>query len=113
MFLTDGQPMDKRATTDQITWGAYEPIFWQFMAIGRSKHDRTQKRGLLSLLASDANFEFLEQLDQMGGRYIDNANFFSVEDPEAIADDELYELMMEEYPSWVREAPAKGLLPGQ
>ena len=44
------------------------------------------------------------------GRYIDNANFFSVDDPQIITDDKLYELLMTEYPLWVRLAKNKGLL---
>jgi hypothetical protein len=60
------------------------------------------------VLAPD--FAFLEKLDQLGGRHVDNANFFSVEDPGQIGDEELYDLLMSEYPDWVRQAPAKGLL---
>ena len=32
----------------------------------------------------------------MSDRYVDNADFFSVEEPEAIADQELYDLMTTE-----------------
>ena len=46
----------------------------------------------------------------MSDRYIDNADFFSVEDPEIIADQELYDLLMTEYPGWVKLAKTKKLL---
>ena len=37
----------------------------------------------------------------MSDHYVDNANFFSVEHPEAIADQELYDLITTEYPVWL------------
>ena len=48
----------------------------------------------------------------MSGRFLDNADFFSVADPVAIPDAQLYDLMMTEYPGWLRQAKARGLLPG-
>jgi stress response protein SCP2 len=111
MFVTDGATFDEQLTEQQIKWASYEPIFWQFMAIGESKRD-VKKRGFLSSLqkALTSDFAFLERLDTMGGRYIDNANFFSVEDPKAVSDDELFDLLMTEYPEWLELAQSKGLL---
>ena len=111
MFVTDGATSDESITKEQIEWSSYEPIFWQFMAIGRSKKD-IKGSGILASLkrAITSDFSFLEQLDTMQGRYVDNANFFSVEDPQIITDDKLYELLMTEYPTWVRLAKNKGLL---
>lgn len=107
MFVTDGDTFDKAETTRHIQDSSYEPLFWQFMAIGESKKDA--KKGFFkSLLQSD--FTFLEQLDNLTGRYIDNADFFSVKDPAAISDDELYDLLMQEYPEWVKTARTKGLI---
>lgn len=107
MFVTDGDTFDKDETTRHIQDSSYEPLFWQFMAIGESKKDA--KKGFFkSLFQSD--FTFLEQLDNLTGRYIDNADFFSVKDPAAISDDELYDLLMQEYPEWVKNAQAKGLI---
>ena len=111
MFVTDGETMDKSETISQITSAAYEPIFWQFMGIGKSKKD-IKKGGFGGffgrLFASD--FSFLENLDTMDGRFVDNANFFSLEDPSKIGDDQLYELLMDEYPDWLKLAKEKGLL---
>lgn len=111
MFVTDGGTSDENMAENQIEWSSYEPIFWQFMAIGKSKKDIKGAGFFNSLkraLASD--FSFLERLDNMKGRLIDNANFFSVENPEIISDDELYELLMAEYPSWVKQAKSNGLI---
>lgn len=111
MFVTDGETFDKPESEKQITWAAYEPMFWQFMAIGKSNKDIKQKGvgGWLQRLAA-SDFGFLEKLDTMTGRFIDNANFFSVEDPATIGDEELYALLMAEYPQWLKKARAQGLL---
>ncbi|MGM9949961.1 MAG: VWA domain-containing protein [Lysinibacillus sp.] len=107
MFVTDGDTFDKSETTKHIQDSSYEPIFWQFMAIGESKKD-VKKGFFKSLFQSD--FTFLEQLDDLPGRYIDNADFFSVKDPATVSDDELYDLLMQEYPEWVKTARTKGLI---
>lgn len=110
MFVTDGATGDESETLKQITAASYEPMFWQFLGIGESSHTPgAKKKGFLkSLLQSD--FSFLEKLDNMDGRYIDNADFFAVADPAAISDDELYDLLMNEYPGWLTLARQRGLL---
>ncbi len=109
MFVTDGAPFDKSDATNHIQHSSYEPIFWQFMAIGKSNKSAKKKSGFFgSLIQSD--FTFLEQLDNLNGRYLDNANFFSVEDPLEVSDTELYDLLMTEYPSWVKNASQKCLI---
>lgn len=122
MFVTDGQTTDQAGTKHQVEWSSYEPLFWQFMAIGQSSRNvnagaaplAKKKRGgfgarLASMLTAD--FQFLEELDDMPGRFIDNADFFSVSDPAAISDEQLYDLMMNEYPDWLKLARQQGLLP--
>lgn len=111
MFITDGETQDKSYTETQIKWAAYEPVFWQFMGLGESKKD-ARARGIKGFLGriTKPDFGFLEQLDEMSGRFVDNANFFSVKDPGDITDDELYNLMMGEYPEWLKLARGKGLL---
>lgn len=103
MFVTDGDTFDRDQTTKQIVNASFEPIFWQFMAI-----DETRK-GLFGN-SKKSKFKYLEQLDTLEGRYIDNAGFFSVQDPAGIPDNELYDLLMNEYPQWVKEAQSKGLV---
>jgi stress response protein SCP2 len=111
MFVTDGATIDESETEQHLKWSSYEPIFWQFMAIGKSKKD-VKGKGLAGWLsqAFTSDFTFLEKLDTMRDRYVDNANFFSTEDPKNIADQDLYDLLMTEYPSWVQVAQAKQLL---
>lgn len=40
----------------------------------------------------------------MRDRYIERIDLFSVKDPELIAEQKLYELLMTEYPNWVELA---------
>jgi hypothetical protein len=111
MFVTDGATADEKETEQQVKWSSFEPIFWQFMAIGKSRKD-VKGEGFFGWLAQAlaSDFTFLENLDNMSDRYVDNADFFSVEDPESIADEQLYDLMMTEYPDWVKLARTKQLL---
>jgi stress response protein SCP2 len=115
MFVTDGATFDESVTIEQLKFSAFEPIFWQFMAIGDSPQavdaDRSGKRkGFLKRLMQ-SDFTFLENLDNLPGRYIDNANFFAVTDPAKVPDAQLFDLMMAEYPGWLQLARRAGLLP--
>jgi hypothetical protein len=97
MFITDGEPSDKTEVTRQVRAASYEPVFWQFMGVGRGR------------------FSFLERLDDLDGRYTDNADFFAVTDEELlgatpISDDALFARLMTEYPDWLTRARSGGLL---
>lgn len=92
IFVTDGDNSDRNESIKVITEASKHPLFIQFMGIG------------------DSGFHFLKELDTMGGRFLDNANFFSVIDPTSIPESELYERMMAEYPQWVMAARSKGLI---
>ncbi|TDC56534.1 VWA domain-containing protein [Actinomadura sp. KC345] len=114
MFVTDGGTHgDVPETVEQVRSSSYEPLFWQIMAIG-SKVDssRPQKfRKSRGRPGGRREFELLEGLDDLGDRHVDNADFFAVKDPGKLKDEELYELLMTEYPGWLTQARAKGLLP--
>lgn len=86
MFITDGQPSDKAQATRALKNASYEPIFWQFMGVGGS------------------DFSYLERLDDLSGRYVDNADFFSVSSLKSMSDDVLYDKLMNEYPTWLKSA---------
>ena len=90
VFINDGGC--KRTIKKPIVDSSNKPIFWQFVGIG------------------DSNFEVLEKLDTMEGRYIDNANFFHIKDIDKISDEELYNNLLNEFPSWLNEAKTKGVL---
>jgi hypothetical protein len=91
-FITDGDNFDKGETERVIREAAKQGIFWQFVGVG------------------SARFAFLQKLDDLAGRFIDNADFFSVNDISKISDEELYDRILNEIPGWLTEAKAKGLV---
>ncbi|EFV74897.1 VWA domain-containing protein [Cytobacillus sp. FSL W8-0315] len=90
VFINDGGC--KRTIKKPVIASSDKPLFWQFVGIG------------------DSNFEVLEKLDEMDGRYIDNANFFHIKDIETISDNELYDLLLNEFPDWLKEAKEKNVI---
>lgn len=106
MFVTDGSTSDQPVTERQLRWSSREPIFWQFMGIGKGKKSKAKRLADFA----DSDFPFLEKLDDLGGRLVDNADFFSVASPDEHTDAALYDLLMTEYPGWVRLARQHGLL---
>lgn len=90
VFINDGgvvKPIKK-----VITESAVQPIFWQFVGIG------------------DSDFDVLKQLDTMEGRIVDNANFIHIEDIASISDETLYNLLLNEFPLWLKESTAKRII---
>lgn len=94
IFITDGANSDRNATKEAITNAAHYPIFWQFIGLN----------------PDESEFDFLKRLDDLKGRVIDNADFFHLNDVDKISDEVLYSRLMTEYPSWVRQARAQGIL---
>lgn len=105
MFVTDGGTSDKGLTERHLCESSHEPIFWQFMGIGKG---RKSKNKMLQAFA-DSNFPFLEKLDDLPGRLMDNAGFFSVEHPDEHPDEALFDLLMDEYPDWVKLASSHSM----
>jgi stress response protein SCP2 len=106
MFVTDGGTSDMPLTERQLRWASHEPIFWQFMGIGKGR--KSKNKTLASF--GDSDFPFLEKLDELTGRLVDNAGFFSVSSPKEHSDAKLYDLLMAEYPAWLKVAKQRGLL---
>ena len=95
IFITDGNNSDTAVTKDAIRhWSKY-PIFWQFVGIGREK------------------FSFLAKLDDLDGRYVDNADFFSLDDVDKVADIVLYKRLLNEYPGWLSLPAVQNMIRGQ
>ncbi|MFD0331233.1 VWA domain-containing protein [Streptacidiphilus monticola] len=129
MFVTDGHTTSEQPTRQQVLSSSYEPLFWQFMGIGKSSRsvDAPQAqqpaadagkggrfgRRFRAAAANwgDGTFRFLEELDDLPGRFLDNADFFAVQDPANLSDEQLYDLMTAEYPNWLKQAHGRGLLP--
>lgn len=92
LFISDGGVSHNDEIEHLIRWSSTLPIFWQFIGIGGSSY------GALS------------KLDSLSGRHIDNANFFAIDDLLRITEAELYDRMMLEFPQWLKEAKAKGMI---
>lgn len=86
IFITDGGVGNEKAIKKLLTDSAREPIFWQFVGVGGS------------------NYGVLERLDSMGGRYVDNAGFFALDDFRRVDPADLYSRMLSEFPVWLKEA---------
>ncbi|MDO9355447.1 MAG: VWA domain-containing protein [Solirubrobacteraceae bacterium] len=94
-FVTDGGNQDKKETAKIVSEMSGLPAFLKFVAVGREE-----------------DFPFLQRLDDLTGREIDNADFFAVQDPHLVADDAFFELVMQEFKGWLTKARAKGILGG-
>ncbi len=92
IFVTDGGVGSANKIKSLLTSASKHPIFWQFVGVG------------------GYGYGILEELDNMGGRYVDNANFFALDDFKSISDNELYSRLLNEFPSWLREIRSKGMI---
>lgn len=92
LFISDGGVRDTRGITDIMIRAAKLPIFWQFVGLGGS------------------SYGILKKLDDMTGRLLDNCSFFELDDLDDISEEALYENMLEEFPSWLKEAREIGLI---
>ncbi|MBR1863120.1 MAG: VWA domain-containing protein [Ruminococcus sp.] len=98
IYITDGDNFDPQQTDKAIKAISNFPIFFQFVGIGDPK-----------------GFKYLEGLDDMEGRYVDNANFFainSLEEMDRLTDNELYTKLLDEYPKWLQYPQVRELIAG-
>lgn len=89
VFITDGGFFDRNRIKDFLIQASYLPIFWQFVGV----------RG--------SGYGILEQLDTMSGRYVDNANFFALDDFKTVPNPELYSRLLNEFPAWLKAVKNK------
>lgn len=92
LFISDGGVEHNEDIKFLMKWSSTLPIFWQFVGIG------------------GASYGALEEFDTMEGRFIDNANFFAIDNLDSISEEELYDNMVQEFPSWIKLAKGKGLI---
>lgn len=85
IVITDGENDDKMQTDEAIRMSSQFPIFYQFIGIGSSQ------------------FYYLQQLDNLTGRKVDNTAFISCRDISSMSDDELYAKLLEQYPQWLKD----------
>lgn len=94
IFISDGGVGYDNEIEQILIDASRYPIFWQFVGIGGS------------------NYGILERFDSMDGRFVDNCNFFSLDDIRSVSDKELYNRLLNEFPNWLMEARQKGILRG-
>jgi stress response protein SCP2 len=100
LFLTDGDANDRAEAIKQIQASSREPVFFVFAGVGNAK------------------FTFLEELDDLKGRFLDNVSVMTKEvrgkqmvvDASTLTDEELYAGLMKELPKWLQQAKEFGLV---
>lgn len=92
IFITDGSNSDVEQAKKAIRNASSYGIFFQTVGIGSS------------------SFPMLETLDTLSGRKIDNANFFAAKNLSTISDSTLYNQLLFEFPSFIKEARTQGLI---
>lgn len=92
LFLTDGAPDNQSKAVRALTDVSTAPIFWKFLSIGRQ------------------SMVFLEKLDTLTERFVDNANYEPIGDVDAISDAVLFQKMLTEFPDWLKEARTNNLI---
>ncbi|MFJ6832711.1 VWA domain-containing protein [Streptomyces sp. NPDC091209] len=92
LFFSDGGVYRNKEIEKELLEAVDEPVFWQFVGLGRS------------------NYGVLERFDTLPGRRVDNVGFFAVDDISDVPDPELYDRLLSEFPSWTREAQRLGII---
>lgn len=92
LFVSDGGIHETKKIVKLMAEASSYPIFWQFMGVG------------------GYDYGVLEKLDDMPGRVVDNANFFAIDDFDIISNEELYDRLLCELPSWLDNAKRVGVL---
>ncbi|MEV5016345.1 VWA domain-containing protein [Streptomyces sp. NPDC053780] len=92
LFFSDGGVYRDAEIERELREAVEEPVFWQFVGLGRAKYG------------------VLERFDTLTGRRVDNVGFFAVDDIATVPDPELYDRLLSEFPSWITAAGRAGIL---
>ncbi|MGW6206135.1 VWA domain-containing protein [Streptomyces sp. NPDC055089] len=92
LFFSDGGVYRNDEIERELRAAVEEPVFWQFIGLGRSQYG------------------VLERFDTLPGRRVDNVGFFAADDIETVPDAELYDRLLSEFPSWLRTVRQLGIL---
>lgn len=84
IFITDGENNDAHETDNEVRRSSKFKIFYQFVGIGSE------------------NFRYLQKLDNLSGRAVDNTAFVRVSDFSRLDDEQLYKMLLDQYPQWLR-----------
>jgi stress response protein SCP2 len=92
LFFSDGGVYRNAEIERELREAVEEPIFWQFVGLGRSRYG------------------VLERFDTLPGRRVDNVGFFALDDISTVPDQELYDRLLSEFPAWITAAGQAGIL---
>ncbi|MFI0738095.1 VWA domain-containing protein [Streptomyces sp. NPDC021100] len=92
LFFSDGGVYEDERIEGQLRAAVKEPVFWQFVGLGR------------------ADYGVLERFDTLPDRSLDNVGFFAVDDITTVSDQELYDRLLSQFPAWVAAARQAGVL---
>jgi hypothetical protein len=90
IFQTDGEPDSRPAAQDALREASRSPLHFAFVGFGN-------------------HVGFLQKLDDLRGRAVDNASFFHARDPHRVSDEQLYDGITHEYAGWLAAATAAGI----
>ncbi|MFE7954432.1 VWA domain-containing protein [Streptomyces sp. NPDC057413] len=91
IFQTDGEPDSRRDAEAALRDASQFPLHFAFVGFGNS-------------------ISFLQKLDDLRGRKVDNASFFHARDPHRVTDEQLYDGVTHEYAGWLAAARAAGIV---
>lgn len=93
IFLTDGSPNSRELAVSALKEASNAPIFWKFISVGNE------------------SFEFLQKLDDLKDRLIDNADYKHLgNNIDDVPNDQLIDALLEEFSDWMTQARTHGLL---
>ncbi|MFE6866585.1 VWA domain-containing protein [Kitasatospora sp. NPDC057692] len=92
LFFSDGGVYRNADIERELREAVEEPVFWQFVGLGR------------------ADYGVLQRFDELPGRRVDNVGFFAVDDIGTLPDQELYDRLLSQFPRWVTAARRAGIL---
>lgn len=92
LFLTDGAPTNRGAAERELRNAADFPVFSKFLSIGSDE------------------IAFLQKLDDLTGRPVDNADYQAVADLTLLKDQSLFDLLLVEYADWLAAVRSAGQL---
>lgn len=92
IFVTDGGVGREEEIRKILYKSSRKPIFWQFVGVGGK------------------DYGILESFDTMLFRYVDNANFFALDDFRTVSNSELYSRLLNEFPKWLKAIKRKKMI---
>ena len=84
IFITDGENDDHDCTDKAIRESSKHKIFYQFVGIGYQ------------------GFSYLQKLDDLDGREVDNTAFIEVKNFSCLDDYQMFNKLLEQYPQWLQ-----------